>query len=69
LDRAAGKTALRKTGAALHEQEDVVLFDQVVNALLCVAHGCLSLEKIQMRDYSTMRVRWGGDPAAIRDAQ
>jgi len=38
LHRAPGKTALRKAGRAFHEQQDVVLLDQVVNALMGVAH-------------------------------
>lgn len=38
LDGAAGKPALWKAGVTFHEQQDVVALDELVDALLRVAH-------------------------------
>ncbi len=42
---AARKAAHRKAGAALHEQHHVVVFDQIINTLLNVAHCSSPNEK------------------------
>ena len=43
LNSPPGKTAHGEAGTALHEQNDVVVFDQIINALLCVAHAEISV--------------------------
>ena len=45
LDRTAGETALRKLGGALHEQHDVVVLHEIIDALLDVGHGSGKQEK------------------------
>src|SRR5205814_9582886 len=42
-DRAAGKSALRKERRALHEQDDVVVLDELGDAGLGVGHWLLSV--------------------------
>jgi len=39
LDRTAGKAALGETGSPLHEQDNIIGFDQAVYALLGIGHG------------------------------
>jgi hypothetical protein len=42
-DRAAGKAALREERGALHEQDDVVRIDDLVEAAVGVGHACSSI--------------------------
>src|SRR5450755_4692643 len=46
LDGAAGKAAHRKLGRSLHEENDAVVLDEIVDALMNVAHGASRLMNV-----------------------
>jgi hypothetical protein len=54
LDRPTGETALREIGVALHEEQHVAGFDQLVNTLLGVTHD--GAPKVRCPYYFTLGV-------------
>ena len=70
LDGAAGKAAHRELRRALHEQHHAVALDEVVDALLNVAHGAAVLPSKGSVGYTAKPAlpprRRGQPPAAAR---